>query len=422
MLYKMFNNKWYKHFNNIRFLVFVVFAFSCSSVIVMAKSKNKVGTLRMIGTTDEIGSFFSPQWAGGRLSYMVTSGKSHFRIYNQEAKVKNSEISIAGDLKGDNPVTYYSFAWKPGKSGAFAVLGGDIAGNLSLFMGEGTLITRKLVEFKGGGEGVRFSKLCWLPDGSGIVYSKNGMFFVVNTKGTPKAQRFIKAAMPYTLSAESWGEFNPQIPHILAFQINASGRDAVYLYNLKKQTIIKICDDEYYSACHPKWSPDGKKLVFLYNRMDKTKDLWVGKETVTENLPDEKPWGLWVVDMHSENSFSKPRILSGELRVSRKNITADFTPIAWTPDSKHVLFAGGESGGVALYSSDSETGVISHVHISKTVEVKEDGVVISWNVDVETSDISCSESFNGKSRLAFAGEVNLGELTSRILIKQVPLR
>lgn len=395
-------------------------AFSCS--IVMAKGKerseNKAAILHMVGTTDEMENFFSPQWAGKRLSYMVTSGKSHFRIYSKETKVRNSEISIAGNLLDDKPVTYYSFAWNPDKSGAFAVLGGDAAGNLNLFIGEGSLINRKLVEFKGSGEGVRFSKLCWFPDGNGVVYSKNGMFFVVNTKGVPKTQRFIKAAMPYTLSAESWGEFNPQVSYIFAFQINVSGRDTIYLYNLKEQTIVKICDDEHYSACHPTWSPDGKRLVFLYNKTEKTKELWVGEERGGANLSEEKPWGIWVVDMDVKSSFSEPKLLSGDLRVSRKNITADFTPIAWTPDSRYVLFAGGKNGSVGLYSSDSETGEKDSIEIGKTVEVKEDGVVTSWNVSLETSDISCSESFNGKSKQAFAGEVNLGELTSRILIKK----
>lgn len=382
------------------FCVFLLY-----SSIVFAKPKK--GKLKMLGRIDALGEHLSPQWAQGekKLSYLISGRKPSFGFYDFGGVEKNTRIKVAPAL-GEGPATYYSFAWS--SKSKFAVLGGYSFGSLALFLGEGESLTKKLVEFEDGGEGVRFSKLCWLPDDKGIVYSKNGIFFKADIEGNKKPARFIKASLPYSVAAESWGEFNPVFPHIFAFELNVSGRDAIYIYDVKKNTVEKVVDEENYSACHPTWSPDGKKIAFFFNK-PKTK-IWVGK--AEEASTDEKPWRLWVTDF----PVSKPKILSENFKVARKSITADFTPIAWTPESRNVLFAAFSESGVAMYVSESKTGKVTRMPMQNTVAVKEDDVTTSWKVKITSNDIACSGSYNGAASLAFAGEVNLGELISRILI------
>ncbi len=386
------------------------------SLPLVVDAKNRQKAPKMLGALSDLGNFFSPQWAyrSAELSFMsVMNWKPSFVFY----KLNKATKKITADIPNP-PNTYYSFAWNGANRGEFAVLAGDSVGNVGLFVGKNGAIKRKLLEFRHGGEGVRFSKLSWLPDGKGIVYSKNGILFLVRTDRVT-AERLIKSPLPYELCAESWGDFNPVYSSVFAFQLSVLGRDAIYVYDTLSGEIIKAVDEKGYSAFHPTWSPDGKKLAFLFNkRAGSSKGVWLGQQDTKDLGVGNKTSGLWCVFYsHVDKTFSKPVNLSGDLVIPRKSTTADFTPLSWREDSEYMFFAGSKAGEPALYSSHVTTGKFIKLKIGDNVMAKDGGEVTEWRFKVTSSDLSSSMFIKG--HLAFSGEVNLGEAVSRVIIKNL---
>lgn len=351
------------------------------------------------------GGEVSPQWEPGfgRIAFLKVNT---FFIYNLDSSEKPKPITIAGK----SAFHQLAFAWSPTGDHKFVVLSSEKDGRLGLYLGQDYQLTRKLVDFPQGGEGIRFSKLSFSDDGKEILYSDNAVLYKISVEAGSRPEKLIKDdVLPGNSGAQSWGVFNPKDKNLLAFQLESEGREAIYVYDSKRNKIIGAVKGKF-SACHPSWSPDGEKLAFFFSRIE-TED---GEEESDQGL--ELSWKLRYVTYNQAQKKISQEEIAVDDSIRRKAPFADFTPICWTPDSKKIIYTRyGKENSNHLMVYNLKEGRTKKITLGDRIDINSSrGYSTSWKMKIIYSDVS-STCVENKCYLAFAADVDIGESTSKII-------
>lgn len=382
--------------------------------IFLAGTADAAPEMFVISGLDHTGVEVSPQWEpeSGRVAYLK---ENVFVIYD----VKSSDPAIPITLKAtpDSADIFrqLAFAWSPLSDHRFALFASDREGRLGLYLGQDYSLRRKLLDFPQGGGGIRFGKLSFSSDGKNILYSYNGALYKISSQLPAAPERLIKnELLPANSGAQSWGVYNPRYKDIVAFELETEGMEALYFFHCGLKKIIGSIKGEF-SASHPSWSPDGKKLAFFSSHQD-TKDKESGPDS-------EISWKLCYINYnHNREEIGPINVVSANDSIRKKAAAADFTPICWTPDSKRLIFSSyGRENNNKLAIADLQTGKINKISIGDKITIKSSrGHSTSWNMKLIYSDISCA-CIDKNCYLAFAADVDIGHPQSRIIIKDINL-
>ena len=106
----------------------------------------------------------------------------------------------------------------------------------------------------------------WAPDGKGLVVCRDGSSLFLLTDGGEKA------LVEESSGWNTMGSFDPS-GKLLAFMSNRDGNPEIYLKSMTTGKITRLTDSEAYDS-HPRFSNDGKRIVFLSDRQDHTNRLY----------------------------------------------------------------------------------------------------------------------------------------------------
>lgn len=115
------------------------------------------------------------------------------------------------------------------------------------------------------------------------------------------------------LEVEAVRNLSKRLDAEIVWSSNRGGNHDLYLLDLKSRRLRRLTDDPHVDT-HPRFSPDGKRIVFM-----RSQQQWV-------SLRDEKAWDLFVID----EDGSRQRLLT-------RNGYAPY----WTPDGRSVVFSRG---------------------------------------------------------------------------------
>lgn len=280
--------------------------------------------------------------------------------------------------------------------------------------GVGTRITDH--EFRPGGRGSFASYLApaLSPDGDEIVYlSDRGndlygffdLYLASARDGTVKA-RLVEAArtadfesLRFLYSSASW---SPDGRHI-AFVAKVGGRDALYVYDVRKRDVVRKIETELDGVLNPSWSPDGRRLVFTGLRGG-ISDLYVvdasGRnfEALTDDRyadlhPAWSPDGrtiAFTTDRGPKTDFST--LVFDDLRIALLDLGTRAIELLpdldggknvnpqWSPDGASIAFVSDRDGvsNIYLYTfAGGRTDVLTDV-LTAVSGIVPTSPVISW--------------------------------------------
>ncbi|HKJ91947.1 MAG TPA: basic secretory protein-like protein, partial [Longimicrobiales bacterium] len=161
------------------------------------------------------------------------------------------------------------------------------------------------------------------PDGKRIVFASQRQGFFMDLwladAGTGRVlQRLVKGSRSSGFESlryqNSTSDFSPD-GRFVAFAAETGGRDALYIYDVRRHTVARRLTFELNGIENPSWSPDGKQMVFT---------------GLDGGLSD-----LFITD------------LDGRLRRLTHDRYADLTP-SWSPDGTRVAFTTDRGPGTDL--------------------------------------------------------------------------
>src|SRR5262249_34946665 len=126
------------------------------------------------------------------------------------------------------------------------------------------------------------------PDGKRLLISVFNGVLVANLGG---------GGPPAVLSVGHWANWSPDGSRI-AFQKNVSGASQLFVMDADGKHVVQVTHEDE-NAYDPKWSPDGKYLIYISGTWPKTTNIYVirpdgsGRMAVTagnDNL-DAPAWG-----------------------------------------------------------------------------------------------------------------------------------
>lgn len=222
------------------------------------------------------------------------------------------------------------------------------------------------------------------PDGKSLaVYTRRDNFFpdlwLVDAETGKFERRLVRSSAEADFESlryqSSSAAFSPDGKY-LAFAAQTGGRDALYIYDLKRNRITKKLRYELNSIMSPTWSPDGKSIAFA-GLDGGLSDLFItdldGKlRRLTQDrhadlFPAWSPDGTKIAfstDRAPDTDFD--RLAYGELRVAlldlatgaievlpEQDVGRNINPV-WSPDSRALVWVSDRTGTKDLYLFDRD--------------------------------------------------------------------
>lgn len=229
------------------------------------------------------------------------------------------------------------------------------------------------------------------PDGKWLaVYSQRDGFFpdlwLVDAETGKFKRRLVRSNLESDFESlryqSSSAAFSPD-GRFLAFAAQTGGRDALYIYDLQRNRVVKKLRFELNSIMMPTWSPDGKQIAF--SGLDGgLSDLFITdlngklhrltKDRHADLFPAWSPDGSKIAfstDRGPETDFD--RLSYGELRVAlidvetgeiellpQQDVGRNINPV-WSPDSRSLVWVSDRTGTKDLYLFDRDTRTLSRI-------------------------------------------------------------
>jgi Tol biopolymer transport system component len=134
--------------------------------------------------------------------------------------------------------------------------------------------------------------------------------------------------------------FPPGLSGVLAFQSDVAGRSAIYTLDLSTGRVGQLSGDPRWTETNPRWSPDGRRLVFASNRAHYDGPSPEG------GTPD---MDLWVVNADG----------SGRARLTTD--PSNEADPAWAPDGRSVVYSSDRDSRGDLYRLVIDTGEVTRL-------------------------------------------------------------
>ena len=129
--------------------------------------------------------------------------------------------------------------------------------------------------------------------------------------------------------------FPPGLSGTLVFESDVAGRPGVYTLDLARGAVARLTGDGTASEQTPRWSPDGRQVVFASNRAHYS---GATRDTGTPDLD------IWIVNGDGTNA-----------RRLTTDPAQDSDP-SWTPDGSGVVFSSDRDSRGDLYLLTIATG------------------------------------------------------------------
>jgi hypothetical protein len=221
------------------------------------------------------------------------------------------------------------------------------------------------------------------PDGQSILYYSsrglhNELFIAQKHDGEWKSRSLVAGedtpgleSLPLLAASADWSPDGKQV----AFVATEEGRDALQIYDVKKNKIVKRLRTQLFSIANPHYSPDGRFLVFS-GLEGGVEDLFViGLESgrvsrlthdgYSERTPRFSPQGdaiVYATDQGEQTDletlkfgswnlakmalhFNGEDVVAGETQVLVESAANDFSP-EWSVDGQTVAFVSDRDGNV----------------------------------------------------------------------------
>lgn len=181
-------------------------------------------------------------------------------------EVGKQSVQLTDHLKDGN---YQNVSPSISPSGSKVIFMSDRSGYADIYrmdVEDGTNL-KKVV---GGQRKASLEELKWLSPG--ISWSHDSKHFVFAAKSgncdalivvddKTKKQKIIKIESLRGIYSAAW---HPKI-NIIAFEGNSGTRSDIYLYDIKKKTLVNLTDDDFADK-NPHWNKDGSKLIYVSER------------------------------------------------------------------------------------------------------------------------------------------------------------
>ncbi|MEK0430718.1 MAG: hypothetical protein RL139_522 [Gemmatimonadota bacterium] len=199
----------------------------------------------------------------------------------------------------------------------------------------------------------------------------------------------------------SQGAFSPD-GRLFAFTAQRRGRDVLYVYDLRKKTVVRRLDTDLQAMMGPSWSPDGRKLVFS-GASGGLSDLYMidadGRNLtrLTDDhygdlMPQWSPDGQRIAFVSERGPQTDLATLAlGPWRISVLELgTGTITTLPgqagknlnpqWAPDGQSLAFVSDRTGIAQIFLYDLATQ--EHYQLTRFVggvlSVTENSPVMSW--------------------------------------------
>jgi dipeptidyl aminopeptidase/acylaminoacyl peptidase len=252
------------------------------------------------------------------------------------------------------------------------------------------------------------------PDGRQIAYISTGSLlraevfldlYLADATTGKRTKRLTKSTLNADFEelryAYSQSAFSPD-GRELAFTAQRSGKDVIYVLDVRSRNIVRRFDTDLDAMVNPSWSPDGKRLVFSGQKGGLTNIYTVDADgrnlrALTQGwyaglMPQWSPDGRKIVFVSDRGPGTDIALLRfGKWRLNLIDLetgTVETIPgqggknlnPMWAPDGKSVAFVSDRTGIPQVFLYDLETK--EHYQLTKFIggvqSVTENSPAISW--------------------------------------------